>query len=418
MKRLLHHANQLICISTNPKERCKHGRDMHQIEIIEHGSLLMENDTIAWIGHANDIDPNDADECMDVSGKTIIPGLIDPHTHAVFGGSREHEFAQRASGVPYLEIAKQGGGINASVRMTRQASLETLTQNLLTQLDFALEWGITTMEVKSGYGLNTEVELRMLEAIRCASKQHPMTLVPTFLGAHEIPFDCESKEAYIENLINEMLPKVEEQQIAEFCDVFCEDNVYSVAESERILTAGKNHSLKPKVHADEFVGLGGAEMAAHVGAVSADHLLKISHEGMNALKQAGTIAVILPGTAFYLKLEYAPVHTMLEADLPLALASDFNPGSCVTQNLPLILTMACTQMNISPETALTAATLNAAAAIDRSDELGSLAVGKKADCVLLNTPNFYYFLYHYGINHVDAVYKNGTCVVRNKKTFS
>lgn len=341
-----------------------------------------------------------------------IPGFVDPHTHPVFYKTREEEFKLRIQGRSYEEIAAAGGGIRNSVRDFRKASFEEIAKLSYHRIHKFLEYGTTTIEAKSGYGLSMEDELKALRILKKLSKLIPITVVPTFLGAHEIPDEYRSdRDKYIETIINEMIPAVAEEKLAVFCDVFCEKDVFSVNESEKILMAARDHGLIPKLHADELFPTGGAELAAKVGAISADHLLKVSAQGISEMKNAGVIPVLLPGTAFFLgKKDYAPARRMIESGLPVALATDFNPGSSMTQNMQLILTIAAINMRMIPEEVIGAATVNSAKAIALENEVGTIEIGKKADIVLMDIPDYKYLPYHYGINHVKMVIRHGQIV--------
>jgi imidazolonepropionase len=385
---------------------------MADIEIRRDASLLVEDGQIAWISSNAEETAVPADvQIITLAGKTIIPGLIDSHTHLIFAGSREDEFEQRLRGKSYQEIAAQGGGINASVRRVREASKDDLKALARRRLDRLLSFGVTTVEVKSGYGLSLADEIKCLEVIAELNAEGPLELVPTFLGAHAVPPEfAGDREGYVRLLVNEMLPEVARRGLAEFCDVFCETGVFSLDESERILGQAKELGFKLKLHADELTPLGGAELAAKLGAVSADHLLCITEAGIDALAESGTVATLLPGTAFFLGVKYAPARKLIERGVTVALASDCNPGTCPTENLPLVGTMACTQMGMLPAEALTALTLNAAAAVGRADRIGSLEVGKQADFVILDVPDYRQMFYHFGVSHVETVVKRGRVV--------
>jgi imidazolonepropionase len=349
---------------------------------------------------------------IDARNQIILPGLVDSHTHLVFAGSRCDEFEQRLAGVSYQELASRGGGIHATVRHTRAASKPELKELTRVRLDRMLKLGITTVEIKSGYGLTLEDELKCLEVVAELQSEQPCELVPTFMGAHEVPADFQDRRAdYLRLVVEQMIPIVAQRRLAEFCDVFCEQGVFSVEDSELILAAARRHGLGRKVHADEFTPLGGAQLAARLGAVSADHLLKITDSGIAALRESGTVATLLPGTAFFLGLPYAPARRLIDAGVPIALATDANPGSCMTENLWLIGTIACTQMKMLPAEVVTALTLNAAAALGRSDRLGSLEVGKQADLIICDGPDYRQLFYHFGTNHVRTVIKSGRVVV-------
>ncbi|GAB4374397.1 MAG: imidazolonepropionase [Calditrichia bacterium] len=345
-------------------------------------------------------------------GCWAFPGFVDPHTHPVFFKTREEEFEMRLQGKSYEEIAAAGGGIRNSVRALRQASFDELAELTYYRIREFIPQGTTTIEAKSGYGLSLEDELKSLRVLKKVGQLLPLSIIPTFLGAHEIPDEYrQNRSGYIDLLINEMIPAVAEEKLAVFCDVFTEKNVFTVAESEKILLAAKNYGLIPKLHADELHPLGGAELAAKVGAISADHLLMVSEDGIAAMKKAGVVPVLLPGTAFFLgKTQYAPARKMIEAGLPVALATDYNPGSSFTQNMSLIISIACIHMKMLPGEALWAATLNAARAVGREKEVGSLQPGKKADITLMDIPNYRYIPYHYGMNHVRMVIKEGRVI--------
>jgi len=372
-------------------------------------AAYLENGRIAWIGRTGKIPPLPVDvEVIDATGKVVTPGLVDSHTHLIFAGSRENEFEQRLQGASYQEIAAQGGGINATVRRVRQASKEELKALARPRLHRLLRFGVTTVEVKSGYGLSLADEIKCLEAIAELNAEGPWELVPTFLGAHAVPPEFRDDRAgYVDLLVNEMLPEVARRWLAEFCDVFCETGVFTLAESERILGKARDLGLRLKLHADELTPLGGAELAARLGAISADHLLCISDAGIDALAAAGTVATLLPGTAFFLGMPYAPARKLIERGVSVALASDCNPGTCPTENLPLVGAMACTQMKMLPAEVLTALTYNAAAALGRADAVGTLEVGKQADLVIWDVPDYRQLFYHFGVNHVWRVIKRG-----------
>jgi imidazolonepropionase len=386
---------------------------MRNLDIIADGAVLISDGRIEWVGPTSKLPPTAREaDVIDASGKTVLPGLVDSHTHLIFAGTREDEFEMRLEGVSYQEIAARGGGINATVRRVRAASKQQLIDLALPRLDRMLALGVTTTEAKSGYGLSLADEIKSLEAIADLSREHVCDVVPTFLGAHELPPEYRNdREAYLRLVIDQMIPEITRRGLAEFCDVFCEQGVFSVFEGERVLHAAAEHGLKRKLHADEFSPLGGAELAARVGATSADHLLHVTEKGIEGLLEAGTVATLLPGTAFFLGLPYAPARRLIDAGLPVALATDCNPGSSMTENLPLIGTMACTQMKMLPAEVITAVTLNAAAALARSDRIGSIEVGKQADLVIFDVPNFKLIPYHFGANHVWKVIKGGRVVV-------
>ncbi len=379
----------------------------------ENVALAIQDDEIAAINSLENLQKQfpqaeriDGEQCW------AFPGFVDPHTHPVFYKTREKEFEMRIQGKSYEEIAAAGGGIRNSVRVLRQASFEELAILAASRIRRFLEYGTTTIEAKSGYGLSVEDELKSLRVLKKVEKLLPITIVPTFLGAHEVPDEYQSnREKYIDLLVEEMIPQVAEEKLAVFCDVFCEKNVFTVPESERILLAAKDYGMAPKLHADELFHTGAAELAAKVGAISADHLLKVSDQGITDMKEAGVVPVLLPGTAFFLrKPDYAPARKMIESGMPVAIATDFNPGSSMTQNMQLILTLSALYMGMTPEEVITASTLHSARAIGMAETVGSLTVGKKADITLMDIPGYNYLPYHYGVNHVRKVIRHGTVV--------
>ena len=378
-------------------------------------AIAMENGVISAI-EAQDRLRRRYPEALAIDGQGCwaLPGFVDPHTHPVFSKTRENEFEMRIAGRNYEEIAAAGGGIRNSVRAFRQASFDQIAELTLPRLQKFLEYGTTTIEAKSGYGLSLADELKSLRILQRLSALVPLTMVPTFLGAHEVPDEYQGRtEAYVDLVINEMIPAVAEEKLAVFCDVFCEKNVFTIAQSERILMAARAQGLIPKLHADELHYTGGAELAAKVSAISADHLVEISDTGIAALKNAGVVPVLLPGTTFFLgKSGYAPARQMIAAGMPVALATDFNPGSSMTQNMQLMLTIAALRLRMSPEECLVAATLNAARAIGQDTQAGSLTVGKRADIILADIPNLSYIPYHYGVNHVRMTIRHGDIVYR------
>lgn len=408
---VLHNAAQLVGV-TAPGELRKRGRAMRELGTIPHGSLVIDDGRIDWLGPAADLLPQPAGaEIIDLSGSVVLPGLVDSHTHLVFAGSRASEFEQRIGGASYQEISARGGGILSTVRAVRSSSREQLKALARPRLRRLLAAGVTTVEIKSGYGLSTADEIKCLEVIAELNAEGPQELVPTFLGAHAVPAEyARDRAGYVRLVCDEMLPEVSRCRLAEYADVFCETGVFDLAESEAILRRARDLGLGVKVHADELTPLGGAELAARMGAVSADHLLCISEAGIEALAAAETVATLLPGTAFFLGMDWAPARRLIDRGAAVALATDCNPGTCMTENLPLVGTMACTRMGMLPGEVITALTLNAAAAVGRSERLGSLAVGKQADLVACSVPDYRELLYHYGVSHVGRVWKRGRMV--------
>jgi len=409
---LIVNADELVTLAgDNHKPRT--GKQMREIGIIRNGALALKDGRILAVGKTPDITKSfKAEDVISANGKIALPGFVDPHTHLVFAGSREEEFQMRIEGASYMEILKAGGGILRTVRETRKASVEKLVDYGTETLDTMLEHGTTTAEAKSGYGLTTKDELKMLEVIKRLNQMHSVDVVPTFLGAHTIPPEfLNNPQSYVSLVIDEMIPKVTEKRLAEFCDVFCERGVFGLEQARRILAAGKNLGLKPRLHADEMSMLGGAELAAGIGAVSADHLLFSSDEGIKAMAERGVIATLLPAAAFSLmSSRYADARVMINCGVPVALGTDFNPN-CWVENQQLVVALACHLMKLTPAEAITASTINAAHALNRANEVGSLEVGKKADVVVLDAPNHKFLGYRFGTNLVDKVIKNGRIVI-------
>ncbi len=396
----------------------RHGAEMNSLRVLDNGAIVVENGIITAVDDfsklRNAINDTDEYEILDASGCCLIPGFVDSHTHVVFGGYRPQEFMERVNGTPYLEILNHGGGIQDTVQSTRRLSENALTALTLQKLDDMLEQGVTTVESKSGYGLDTDTELMQLRVNRNCLKSHPITLISTYLGAHAIPQEYQHRsDAYIDRMIHTVLPEIKAHHLAEFCDVFCEDSVFSVTQAQTLLTAAKSMGFGLKIHADEILSLGGAELACALGAVSADHLLAVSERGIQMLSKSNTVATLLPNTAFCLKKPYAPAKKMLDAGCALALATDFNPGSCYTDSIPLLFALAVLQMGISPEAALTALTLNGAAALNRADRIGSLEPGKQADILFLKSPDYRFLVYNTCKNQVKKVMKNGKLVYQS-----
>lgn len=409
--RIVWNAAQVVCVAADGS-RIKRGLAMRELAIRDNASIILDGERIAWVGPTAELPRLPAHaEILDASGKVVLPGLVDSHTHLIFAGTRADEFEQRLQGKTYHQIAASGGGINATVRRVRELSKEQLAALARPRLNRLLSFGITTAEVKSGYGLTLADELKSLEAIADLNAAGPMELVPTFLGAHAFPPEFATDHAgYVRLLIEQMLPEIARCRLAEFCDVFTETGVFSIPESEEVLNKAGSLGMKLKLHADELTPLGGAELAARLGAVSADHLLCITDGGIDALAASGTVATLLPGTAFFLGASYAPARRLIERGVAVALASDCNPGTCPSENLPLAGTMACTQMKMVPAEVVTSLTLNAAAAVGRAGRIGSIEVGKQADLVIFAVPDYRDIFYHFGVNHAWRVIKRGRVV--------
>jgi imidazolonepropionase len=395
-------ASELITMDGPNRPRIK--KEMCELSIIENGSVAIKDGKIVESG--NDLEYG-AEKTIDASGKTVMPGFIDPHTHLVFAGSREFELDMKLKGLSYMEILKKGGGIFYTVNETRKATNGELFNQSKKRLDTMISHGTTTCEAKSGYGLDIETELKILEIQKKLNDIHPMDIVSTFLGAHAVPKE-HSADDYVDIIISEMLPQV--KGLAMFCDVFCEKGVFSIEQSRRILEAGKKFGLTPKIHADEIVDTGGASLAAEIGVISADHLLMSSEKGINEMARKGVIGVMLPGTTFSLMQDkYAPARKMIDLGVPIVLATDLNPN-CWVENMQFIIQLGCFNMRMTPAEAVTAATFNSACAIGVNDTVGSLEKGKKADVIILDCPNHKGIPYHFGVNLVDTVIKNGKII--------
>ena len=390
----------------------KRGAEMGEILHIEKGGIIIEDGIIRWVGPESEMPEPEGhvrDEVyMDALGRAVLPGFVDSHTHLVFGGYRPEEFGWRLKGDTYMSIMERGGGIQSTVNATRAASAEELREKAEWYLDEMSAMGVTTVEAKSGYGLDTETEERMLRVIKelAEDPERKVDVVSTFLGAHAVPKEYKGRTAeYVDLIIKEMLPRF--RDMAEFCDIFTEKNVFELEDSRRLLEAAREAGYKLKMHADEIVSLGGAELAADLRAVSADHLLHVSNEGIRRMAESGTVATLLPLTAFALKEEFAPARKFIDAGCAVALATDLNPGSCFSGSIPLTIALACIYMKMSVEETLTALTLNGAAAIDRAARIGSIEAGKQGDVVILHFDTLDALPYYVGMNCVDVTIKNG-----------
>lgn len=411
---MLEHASELV---TPLGQKAVQGKAMGELQIIPDGAVIWKEGCLVFVGTSREaqdwincqLSPEDKLDRADVSGKTLMPGFVDPHTHFIFGGYREHEFNRRLQGASYMEIMEAGGGIAASNKATAEASEDELYTLGLNRLNRMLDLGVTTVEGKTGYGENTLVEDKILRVMERLDKDHPVDIVKTYMGAHSLPPRFKGdRAAYIDYLIQEGLPMARGR--AEFCDIFTEKNVFELEDSERLLQAAKANGFKLKMHADEIAPLGGAGLAARMGCVSADHLLKASDPDLLAMREAGVIATLLPLTAFSLKEPYARGRDMIDLGLAVALGTDLNPGSCYSQSIPLMLALATIYMELTLEEALTAVTLNAAAALGRAETLGSLEPGKQADILILDCPNHGHLSYHFAMNLVEIVIKKGFVV--------
>jgi len=380
---------------------------------VDDGAVAVTNGRVAAVGPTEQVcrehPPENADRAVDATGRTVLPGFVDPHTHALFAGDRSDEFVARIEGATYTEIMDGGGGIPVTVEAVREASEDDLVDALCEQLDVMLAHGTTTAEVKSGYGLDVETELRMLAAIERADERHPVDLVPTFMGAHAIPEGVETDD-YVDRVVAEQLPAVADQGVAAFCDVFCEEGVFDVDQSRRVLEAGREHGLEPKIHAEEFSRIGGAQLAADLGATSADHLLQATEADAQALAGAGVVPTLLPATAFALGEPYADPDPFFEAGAALALGSDLNP-SCFVHSVPFVVSLSCLRMGLLPGQAVRGATRNAARALDRKAGTGTLSEGTAADLAVVDLPSHVHLAANAGTNRVEAVVADGNLVV-------
>jgi imidazolonepropionase len=409
-------ASQLVTLHDPRKIGPKNGREMSDLNIIKNGAVAVNGNRIVAVGESGKIlkqvKPGKRAKVIDAGRRVVTPGLVDPHTHPVFAGHRAAEFEMRLAGKSYMEIARDGGGIISTVMAVRKASKNALKENGRRILDRMLSFGTTTVEAKSGYGLSTADEIKQLVAIRELNDEHQVDIIPTFLGAHEIPPEYRrNPDEYVALICTEMIPKVVARKLAVFCDVFCEKGVFSTKQTRVIRQTAQAFGLKLKIHAEQMSNTGGAELAAEFGAVSADHLVFVGEEGIHLMHKAGVIPVLLPGTTFFLGLDrVAPARAMIEKGLPVALATDCNPGSSMTESMPMIMTIACITYKLSPAESLCAATLNAAFAIDKANEVGSLAPGKFADFVIWDAEDYREIPYHFGGNLTSSVYKKGVRV--------
>ena len=390
--------------------------EMRQVGLIEDGVVAIEDGKIIYVGQGQlpeDIKTDETTVIIDGRGKVVTPGLVDSHTHLVHGGSRENELAMKLKGVKYLDILAAGGGILSTVNATRNATFQELYDQAKKSLDRMLSYGVTTVEAKSGYGLDDfDTEIKQMEVAIKLGEDHPIDVISTFMGAHAIPSRYkDNPDLFVDVIKNEMIPEVAKRGLAKFCDVFCEKGVFTVEQTKDILETGKQWGLLPKVHADEIETLGGAELAAEIGCVSADHLIAASDKGIKMMAEKGVIGNLLPGTSFNLQSgKLANARKMIEEGVAVALSTDYNPGSCPTENMQLIMSFASIMLKMTPEQVLTAATINGAASLKLEEEIGSIEVGKKADIVVFDAPNFEYIIYHFGVNHTDKVIKDGKVV--------
>jgi imidazolonepropionase len=413
---LIVNAEELLTLSDGSLKP-RTNRQMRELGIVRDGAIAIREGLIVAVGKTRDIAKAfRAEYVISAKGKVVLPGFVDPHTHLLFAGSCEDEFQMRVEGASSMELLGSGGGILKTVKETRKARVEKLVDLGLERLDAMLAHGTTTLEAKSGYGLNTADELKILEATRRLNQLHCVNVVSTFMGAHAVPPEYSgNSDEYVGLIVGETIPKVVEKGLAEFCDVFCERGIFSLEQTKRILVRGRDYGLKPKIHADKMSMLGGAEIAADVGAVSAEHLLFSSIEGIKAMAEKGVVAVLLPAAAFSLMMgRYADARLMMDCGVPVALGTGFS-ADCWIENQQLVIAMACHFMRMTPAEAITAATINAAHAVNRASKVGSLEAGKRADVIVLNAPNHKFLGYCFGVNLVDKVIKNGRLVVDREK---
>lgn len=410
--KILTHFNQVFC--PNDPGHPLAGKEMAAATILEDGYIAIKDGKILATGtgepQADLVGPETI--LLSCQGKVATPGLIDCHTHLVYGGSREHEFAQKLAGVSYLDILANGGGILSTVRATRKADFDTLYQKSYKLLDYMLDHGVTTVEAKSGYGLDWETEKRQLEVVQKLHEDHPIDLVSTFMAAHAIPEEYKgNNQAYLDLIIESMLPQVKEENLAEFCDIFCEQGVFTAEEARSLLTKAKDMGFKLRIHADEIKSIGGVDLAAELGTVSAEHLMVITDQGIDKLSQAKVIGNLLPATTFSLMEDtYAPARKMLDKGMAITLSTDSNPGSCPTANLQFVMQLGSFMMRLTPVEILNAVTINAAYSVDRQAQIGSFHPGKDADITIFDAPNIDFLFYFFATNLTDQVYKKGLCV--------
>ena len=404
---LIENIGELVTVAGSTRRGKEAMRDIRVLS--GPASVLIRDGKIVYAGPAADCPHVEPEvDRIDAEGHCVLPGFVDSHTHLVFGGFREDEFQWRLAGESYMSIMEKGGGIAATTTATREASAEELTEAALLHLRSMLRMGVTTMEAKSGYGLDKETELRQLEVAKRLDEMQPIDVVSTYLGAHDIAPEYEGDpDGYIDFIIREMLPLVKEKGLARNVDIFTEKNVFDLEQSRRLLTAAKDMGFATKMHADEIYPLGGAGLAADLGCLSADHLLKISDKDIDKMAKSQTVSTLLPLTAFSLMDDYAPARKMIDAGCAVALASDLNPGSCFSCSIPLMIALATIYMHMSVEEAVTALTINAATALGLQDEIGSIEEGKAGDVMILRYPSYKFLSYHFGMNIVETTVKGG-----------
>jgi len=413
MKTLLFNPSAIVTVDTSGKN-FKRGKELSEIGCIYEHSIFIEDDLIADILPTSSIDKNKFNKFIDATGKTILPGLIECHTHTAFAGSRADEFRQKLSGVGYEEIAKKGGGINTTVKAVRSSSFEDLVNIIKPRIEHFISQGITTVEIKSGYGLNFENERKLLQIINFLNEIYPIDIVPTFLGAHAFPPEfINNHQGYVDEIINKMIPHFADQKLAEFCDGFCEATAFSANEIDEIFSTADKHGLKLKLHTEQFNSIGGLDVALKHKAISVDHLEVIKDEDIPKLGKTDTVSVLLPGVSFFLNHTYAPARKLIEKNGLIALATDFNPGSSHISSLSLIMSIAALKMKMTIEETISAVTINSAKALCREKSIGSIEIGKKADFALFNTSDYADIVYSIGSNLNSMTIKDGIVIYQN-----
>ena len=404
---LIKKANEVLTV-VGPK-RARKGKEMSRLGVIKNGCIAIDEGKIVYVGKNSS--GYQADEVIDAKGKIVLPGFVDPHTHLVFSGYRDFELDLKLKGYSYHDISEMGGGINYTVRLTRKASKERLFEEASERIESMLIHGTTTCEAKSGYGLSLKDEIKILEVNRELNRKRPIDIISTFLGAHAVPEEYrEKKDEYVKLITDEMIPKVAERGLARFCDVFCERGYFDKEESKKILVTGKKYGMIPKIHADEFSSCGGAELACEIGAISADHLLKVSDRGVEMLAKSDTISILLPATVFSLMgKEFAPARKLIDSGAAVALGTDLNPN-CYTENMQFVMQLACFYMKMKIEEVIVASTINAAYSVGVGDKVGSIEKGKNADILIMDVPSYTFIPYHFGVNLVETVIKSGKIV--------
>jgi imidazolonepropionase len=410
MQKLLFNPTQLLTLDTHGKN-VKRGADLSELNLIHDHSIVISDDLIADIIPNSTVKKNKFDKIIDVSGKTVLPGLVECHTHSVFTGSRADEFRQKLDGVDYEKIAESGGGINSTVRSVRQSSFEDIIETVKPRVENFISQGITTLEIKSGYGLDFENEIKLLHAINYVNEIYPIDIIPTFLGAHTLPPEhIETRNEYIDEIINKILPHIAEQRLAKFCDGFCELTAFTADEIDLIFSKAEELGLNLRLHTEQFNAIGGLDVALKHKAASVDHLEVLEDDGIIKLGKTDTVSVLLPGVSFFLKYQYAPARKLIENNAVIALATDYNPGSSHISSLSLIMSLAALNMSMTIEETLNAVTINAAAALRMNDEIGSIEVGKRADFSIFGTEEYADIVYDIGRNLNCLTIKNGEII--------